>query len=64
MIISVSNFHKMKTLNQEFSQAMMGKNIAWLVAMLLIIGSFPLLKKAVAFILLKLYEVFIQQGIE
>jgi hypothetical protein len=54
----------MKTLNQEFSQAIMGKNIAWLVAMLLMISSFPLLKKAVAFILLKLYEVFIQQGIE
>jgi len=54
----------MKTFTQDIHRIRIRKEFAWLITMMLIITGLPALKNAIVFILVKLYELFIQRTIE
>ena len=55
---------KMETLNHRISRLKIEKQFAWLMTITLVVMGFPLFKNALVFVLEKLYELFIQHGIE
>lgn len=52
----------MKTLSYDINRSKIEKEFAWLATLILGIAGFPLLKKAIIFMLAKLYELFIQHA--
>jgi len=54
----------MSTLIHSGKSLKIEKEITWFVTILLMVVGLPILKNAIVFILTKLYELFIEQGID
>ncbi|HTN05494.1 hypothetical protein [Agriterribacter sp.] len=50
----------MKIFNYDGNSFNIGEQLVWLITVLLLIAGLPLLKNIIVFILVKLYEIFIQ----
>ena len=50
----------MKALNYDTNRFNIEKQLVWLITILLMVTGLPLLKNIIVFILVKLYELFIQ----
>jgi len=52
----------METLHHNISRFNFGKEITWIITIALMVAGLPVLKNAIIFILVKLYELFIQDA--
>lgn len=57
------NLEEMTSLNHDMRRLKIEKEFAWLMTIALMIAGLPLLKNVVIFVLVKLYELFIQHAI-
>lgn len=60
----LTNLNEMKALNYDTNRLKIEREIAWLITLALLVAGLPLLKNIIVFILVKLYELLIQQAIE
>lgn len=59
----LTNLNKMKALNYDINWLKIQKEFAWLITIAVLAVGLPLFKNVIVFILVKLYELFIQQAI-
>ncbi len=59
----IANLNEMKALHHDINRFNIEKQFLWLITVLLLVAGLPLLKNIIVFILVKLYELFIQQTI-
>jgi hypothetical protein len=52
----------METLHHNISRFNFGKEITWIITITFMVAGLPVLKNAIIFILVKLYELFIQDA--
>jgi hypothetical protein len=61
--LGFANLNEMKTLNHDIRRLKMEKEFAWLMTIALMVIGLPFLKNAVVSILIKLYELLIENVI-